>query len=334
MITELVNTLLRAGIIKDEEVQRARAYEFGTSLVERLLVLGHGSEDDVYKIIKNKLKLAVAEQKDFSDISPETLSSIPRDLIDKNHILPFNADETSIHVAMFDPTNDTCISELNFFTSKRIIPYGAFSSILSKSINRYFNLGLPEAFKFVRSEVTPKTEQKPVEAQTVPNIPRPQNLSKEPKIEPKPEPSSTPAASASKTSKDVIINDILDKMKLVSKRSIILFRKYSDMIFETGFGDGITDELKGYTIPLNAPSIFMGAFERKSYFHGMAAKNYLTDEFFKVLGGTRPKIVSVIPVTIDDEVFAMIYAEEVRDITMATHIAEGMAHAFEKLLES
>ncbi len=147
MKTELVNTLLKAGIVSEAEVERAIHYESGTSIVERLLSLGYGSEDDVYKILQNKLRLAVVSTKDLANIPKDILNVVPKEVIEKQHILPFKVTDTTIHIAMFDPTQDSCINEICFFTSLRVLPYGALASDLAKALNKYYGLSLPESFK-------------------------------------------------------------------------------------------------------------------------------------------------------------------------------------------
>ena len=147
MKTELVNILLKAGIVSEAEVVRAIQYESGTSIVERLLSLGYGSEDDVYKIVQNKLRLAVVTTKELANISKDILNVVPKEVIEKQHVLPFMVTETTVHIAMFDPTQDSCINEICFFTGLRVLPYGALASDLAKALNKYYGLSLPESFK-------------------------------------------------------------------------------------------------------------------------------------------------------------------------------------------
>jgi len=145
--TELVNTLLKAGIINEEAVLEAMEHNMGSSLVERLLDLGYGSEQDVYKIIKNKLKLEVVGPDDIANIDPRVFKIVPRGLVERHHILPFYADSTNIHVAVIDPTQDSCMNELCFFSHLRVMPYGILASDLTKALNKYYQLGLPEEFR-------------------------------------------------------------------------------------------------------------------------------------------------------------------------------------------
>lgn len=333
---------MKAGIITEDQIQRAMEYESGSSLVERLLSLGYGSEQDVYKIIKNKLKLAVAEPVEISNIPEEVLSSVPKELIEKHHFLPFYSDATSIHIAMFDPTADPCINEICFFTSQRVLPYGVLASELCKAMNKYFKLGLPETFKYGTENLSdskmspppikgskPEVPQKKMDLPPIPNIPIPNAA---PKTETPAQPAEVKPAS--NDPKDILINTTLDDMKKLSKRCIILFRKYDDLICDAGFGDKIDDNLKGYTVPLNAPSLFMGVYESKKPFHGFPVRHYLTDEFLKALGGIKPKVLSVVPAIIEDEIFAMLYAEDVSDLEAVKKVTEKMAKEFEKMLES
>ena len=162
MNTELVNLLLKAGIIRESEAQRSLNYESGSSLVERVLSLGYGSETDVFKIIQNKLKLAVVPAESFNNIPKKVIDFIPRDIVEKHHILPFFMDNTTIHVAMFDPTQDPCLNELCFFTSLKVVPYGALASDITKALNKYYGLTLPETFRHGRENVDPRYKGAPI----------------------------------------------------------------------------------------------------------------------------------------------------------------------------
>jgi hypothetical protein len=146
--TELINTLLTAGVVTEAQLERAAHYDSGSSLVEKFLTLGYGSEDDVYKVIQNKMGLPVVAAKILEDVDKKSLEIVPKAFIEKNHILPFHVDEASVHVAMFDPTQDTCLSELHFFANLKVLPYGALASDLTKALNKYYSLGLPEKFKY------------------------------------------------------------------------------------------------------------------------------------------------------------------------------------------
>ena len=162
MNTELVNLLLKAGIVKESELQRALSYESGSSLVERLLSLGYGSEIDVFKIIQNKLKLAVISADNFKNIPKNVIEFIPRDIVEKHHVLPFYMDSTTIHMAMFDPTQDPCLNEICFFTTLKVVPYGALASDLARALNKYYGLTLPETFRHGKENLDPRYRGSPV----------------------------------------------------------------------------------------------------------------------------------------------------------------------------
>ncbi len=154
MTTEFVKTLITAGIVNGAQVERAMHYESGSSLVERLLSLGYGNENDFHKVLKNKLKKAVVEESDLSDIKEDCLKIFPVSIIEKHHVLPFFMDSSVLRLAMFDPTLTTVVDELTDFTKKNnlgefnIEAYGVLPSNLAKALNKYYKLGLPEMFKY------------------------------------------------------------------------------------------------------------------------------------------------------------------------------------------
>lgn len=333
MSTELVNVLLKAGIVTQKDVNNALKHKSGVTVVENLLSSGCGCEDDVYKVIKNKLKLAVIEPDKLANIPKDILAVVPRELVEKYHFIPFYADAASVHIAMLDPTADPCLNEVCFFTSKRIVPYGVMANVLSRALNKYYGLGLPENFQHGE-------ENFGVSKKDMPPIPAMKREEKRPPLPiSKPMTGTTPPrdipvpTQLPKDPKDAIVFSVLADMRNIAKRCIVMFLKYSDLICDNGFGEYIDEKLNGYTIPLNAPSIFMSAYDTKIPFHGIPISNYLTDEFYKALGGIKPKVISVVPVIMEGEVFAMIYAEEVSDLDTVKKVSEKMSREFERLLD-
>ena len=468
MRTELVNTLVKAGVVTEAQVDRAELYNFGSSLVERLLCLGYGSEEDVFKIIKNSLKLTVIEGNELDNIPEEVLNAVPRDLIEKHHFLPFYADNAKIHIAFFDPTKDSCFSEVSFFTSKIIVPFGVRANVLAKSLNKRFNLKLPEEFKYGKEQISnpsltppPLMDDGPVVAKpkmppiptSIPKPPIPTVEKKEPpvnaelqkvlekqteeiaklmskvselgkdKVAPQPQPEPTPqpqpqmpesaasqpqpqvkieelkieepkvetkapaatldtssfgddddsivdfkdvgcvvdieqavapvvkkeapvstpvekpAAPAAPVEQSAFVdtsaidaakdkNSAIDAVnvelkKITKGRSMILFVKYDDLVTADG------SELK---VSLQAPSFFKDVHDSGKRFYGIPPKSYVSDELFNKLGGDVPALVCAVPVSIDNEVFAILYAEGVDNPMEAEEIAEKMAVVFDRLL--
>jgi len=386
--TELIETLLKAGVVRESQVERALEYPFSTGLVERLLCLGYGSEDDVFKIIKNNLKLKVIEGSELDNIPQNVLESVPSDMITMNHFLPFYADETKIHIAFFDPTKDSCFNEVCFFTSKRIVPFGVKASVLAKALNKYFNLNVPEEFKFGKEQISdpaltppPLVEKEPVAAKPLPPIPNMKETPKPPlptieekkvtpalkpqepeiifeassfsddedtfndfkdiggvaeetlqevelSIEPTPvaEEQSTYVDTTSielATNKEQIISAVNNELTKISKRFMLLFVKYEELITIDG---------SGVKIPLTVPSFFKDVHDSAKRFYGIPPKSYVADEFFNKLGGSLPQIICVVPVSIENEVFAILYAEDVENPMQAEDIAEKTAEAFDRLL--
>ncbi len=332
MRTELVNTLIKAGVVTEPQVERASLYNFGTSLVERLLCLGYGSEDDVFKIIKNNLKLKVVEADELENIQEDILNEVPHYLIEKHHFLPFYSDHTKLHVAFFDPTKDSCFTEVAFFTSKVIVPFGARASVLSKALNKYFNFKLPEEFRYGKEQIVdPKLTPPPlmdggptVPKPTMPPIPTSRPKPPLPNLEPIEEPSESIIEAA--VDKNSAINAVnIELKKLSNGRSTILFVKYDDLVTVDG------SDLK---VSLQVPSFFKDVYDSKKRFYGMPPKSPVSDEFFDRTGGSVPSLICIVPVSIEDEVFALLYAEGVENPMEVEDIAERMAIVFDRLLSN
>ena len=450
MNTELITLLLKAGIIKQSEVQRALSYESGSSLVERVLSLGYGSETDVLKIIQNKLKLAVVTVESFNNIPKKVIDFIPKDIVEKHHVLPFFMDETTVHIAMFDPTQDPCLNELCFFTTLKVVPYGALASDITKALNKYYGLTLPETFRHGKENVDPRYKGTPIQPlgndfsnedsnlpplpnsrpTTIPNRQR-SSMSNFPPPLPEAKPISNikdaevdelkdklqqmqesfdrlssmisgqsksdvevkkvqeikekiksiqentvveikdeelvedvnyeddipefqdvsgvftnPAkqikaddifvnAIEQGVDKDAVLGAVVREIKKISSRAVILFVRYDDLLPISGIGSGIENSMAGLRISLNESSVFKTIYSTKKEFYGSIPSADMTfDNFIKHFGGYRPKSVVIVPSTIDDEVFSMIYAEETDTVDDLKKVSKAMAKAFERLLNS
>ena len=309
MRTELVNILLEAGIIDEKAARHAEDHALGSALVERLLDLGYGCENDVYKVIKNKLKLAVVTADEIMNVSPDVIKLIPKEMIERHHFLPFHADSANIHIAVFDPTQDVCLNEICFFTPLRIIPYGALASDLTKALNKHFGLQLSEQFK--HKKVANTAEQKKENLPPRPNMPLPGQ--KNTKIDPV---DLTLIQTA--TTKDEIIDRTIQVLQPLAHSGLIFFVKNDDMIAVKGFGEHIEKNIEDYKVSLSAPNMFHWVFENK--------KEYI--------GKQQGIPVVVVPALIEDEVFACIYCEKPLSIDEIKKTTAAMAKSFDDLLNS
>jgi hypothetical protein len=144
--TELVEVLLEAGVLKQDEVVQASVSQGSGSLVEKALTMGSGNENDVLKILSNRMNLATIGGDELFGVSQEILQLLPKNVIMRYHVFPFFADDSVLNIAMIDPTDDSCLNEIAFFTELKIFPYGVLASKLTRALNKFFGMGLPEAF--------------------------------------------------------------------------------------------------------------------------------------------------------------------------------------------
>ena len=133
-----------------------------------------------------------------------------------------------------------------------------------------------------------------------------------------------PSAIEAAKDKDSAINAINAELKKITNgRSVILFVRYDDLVTVDG---------SGLKVPLQAPSFFKDVYDSGKRFYGIPPKSYVSDEFFNKLGSGTPSLVCAVPVSIEDEVFAILYAEGVDNPMEAEEISEKMAVVFERNL--
>jgi hypothetical protein len=136
------------------------------------------------------------------------------------------------------------------------------------------------------------------------------------------------------------IAEVVLKHARASLSTAILFLVRDGMALGwKGSGETLEPELaESFVLPLTAKSMFQRAAESRTPFHGGAPESTLLKHFYRALKRDPPRDVLVIPVLMKDRVVNLIYADAgPNEIPAAmvqelTHIAEGMAMAYERLI--
>lgn len=137
---KLGELLKEAGFIDDFQLETALAQQrnWGGKIGAVLVDLGFVREDDVARVIADKLRIPYACL--FEPEIPETIIKlIKEDIAKKYLVVPVKKEGGSVVVAMADPLNISAIDELRFITGLNIKPALALESEVKAAIRKYYD---------------------------------------------------------------------------------------------------------------------------------------------------------------------------------------------------
>jgi hypothetical protein len=141
---DLGRQLVSSGRITEEQLDAAQKMlnETGGSLPRILVKLGHLKEQDLLEFIAAKEGLAVvAPEKLTAD--EEIVSKLPRELLEKNDLLPIGHTVSHLTLALNDPRNLPAIEEVRFRTGLEVEMLLACSSDIRRALGRLFGAHTP-----------------------------------------------------------------------------------------------------------------------------------------------------------------------------------------------
>ena len=138
---KILNLLIKAGFLKEEEAKRAVAEaRDDEDIFQTLLRLGIMSDKDIMAFFQNILPQKVWKGSiENLDIPSHILNSIPQDFLRKYKIVPVRYDKGKLHVLMLNPLNQSLVNELRFHTkASTIITYFAPLTTIEKVLDKHF----------------------------------------------------------------------------------------------------------------------------------------------------------------------------------------------------
>jgi type IV pilus assembly protein PilB len=129
--------LLQAGLIDSSGLDRAQKIqsETGVSLGTAIASLGLATEDSVSTVIANRLQLECLSLT-LPEIDTEISTLLPAQFCKKHLVAPLSLSGNSLRLAMVDPLDYSAIQDVEFRTSKEIVPVVASQSTILTLLNR------------------------------------------------------------------------------------------------------------------------------------------------------------------------------------------------------
>jgi type IV pilus assembly protein PilB len=135
--------LLRAGIIDEEQLEKAIDYQKtqGGRVFSALIRLNYLDEDDLLEFLSRQLGLPTVSL-DEIDVDPDAAKLISSATAQKYMCIPYAQVNSSLHVAMADPTDLNAIDDIKFMTDLAMEVSIATESQIRKALDAYYDMGM------------------------------------------------------------------------------------------------------------------------------------------------------------------------------------------------
>ena len=139
---ELCRLLVERGRLREEDLNRARAYrdQHGGNLLTLLVRLGLVSERDLARAQSEMLDIPLVSDKDYPEDAPD-VDDISVRYMKQQHLVPIRVDDQSIEVVMADPQDGFALKALQMATGREVLARVGIASEIDNTIERYFGGG-------------------------------------------------------------------------------------------------------------------------------------------------------------------------------------------------
>lgn len=137
----LGSLLAGAGLVEKEDFLYAiRQRQGGEFITDTLVRLGMTTESRIVKALQDKLQLEYVDLKEMN-LNAEVVRLLPKELCEKNRMIPIQLDGRQLTLAMADPSDIYKCDNLAMMTGFKINPVVACSSDVLKKLTSFYETG-------------------------------------------------------------------------------------------------------------------------------------------------------------------------------------------------
>ena len=139
---KLGERFIQQGLLTQAQLEAALKAQliFGGHLGTVLLEFGHVDEHTLGKTLAKIFNVDYAPPHLFTDIPKTIIDLVPKRLVEKHHVVPFDKRDRHLAVAMIDPKDLRAIDEISFATGHSIHPWVAPEARIFQVMERYYDL--------------------------------------------------------------------------------------------------------------------------------------------------------------------------------------------------
>jgi type IV pilus assembly protein PilB len=139
---KLGELLVQEDLISPDQLETALAEQkvAGGRLSYHLSKLGYLEESQLAEILSKQYGVPSINLSDF-DIDPDVIKLIPQEIVEKYRVIPISRADSSLIVAMVDPSNILAIDDIKFLTGYNIEAVVATEDSILVAIEKYYGGG-------------------------------------------------------------------------------------------------------------------------------------------------------------------------------------------------
>jgi type IV pilus assembly protein PilB len=134
--------LVREKLISLQQLRQAQDEQkrSGKNLGFALAKLGYISDAEITDFLANQYRIRAVNLDEY-EVDREVLKLVPREVCEKHKVLPLTRANSSLIVAMADPTNLHALDDIKFLTGYNVDPCIASENSIQQAIERHYNAG-------------------------------------------------------------------------------------------------------------------------------------------------------------------------------------------------
>ncbi len=132
------NILLKSGVINKNDLDRALSEKHDEEFLgDTLIRLGITTESKIVRALQNTLKIEYIDLKEMT-LNHEVVKILPRELCEKNRLIPVKFDGRQITLAMADPSDIFKCDNISIMTGLKVVPVIASSSDIMLQLKKIY----------------------------------------------------------------------------------------------------------------------------------------------------------------------------------------------------
>ncbi|HEY6333055.1 MAG TPA: type II secretion system protein GspE, partial [Blastocatellia bacterium] len=139
MSAKLGETLLKENLITPQQLKDALDYQRinGGRLASTLVKLGILSDEEVTAVLSRQYGVSSVNL-DLFEVDPAAISLVPRDTAERYSVLPLSRVGATLTLAMVDPTNVFAVDDIKFMTGLSVEPVVVSEGALAAAVGKYY----------------------------------------------------------------------------------------------------------------------------------------------------------------------------------------------------
>ena len=133
---QIFNICKRAGLLNEEQVKDIFDQSYGRSPIAVAQELHYTTEEDIAKTLAAHYRCEYCDIEEIEQ-NPQAIMKLPLDTLRRNHMMPIALTDTSISVAMVDPSDILARDDVRTLTRLNVIVLVSTEGALNRALDQY-----------------------------------------------------------------------------------------------------------------------------------------------------------------------------------------------------